>query len=121
MRILLAEPDLQRLAAMRHVLEHAGHEVMVANDGMVAWDYLTGATQPDLLVTAMHLGVGLPPGTALGLQAQSHHPPVPVIYVPADADLAKLADHEHGAILQNPFEETELVATVNRLWCERRG
>jgi DNA-binding response OmpR family regulator len=119
MRILIVETDLQFLAQMKRGLEQAGHQVTAANDGMGAWDYLTGTDPPDLLVTRLHLGSGSPPGTALGLQAQAHDPPIPVVYIPATAELA---DPEHGAILTKPFTITELVAVANRLLnIEARG
>jgi DNA-binding response OmpR family regulator len=115
MRILVAATDLQLLAAMRQGLSQAGHEVVVAGDGMNAWSHLTLADRPDLLVTDIHLGAGTPPGTALGLRAQSHDPRIPVIYTPADARQAIHADPEHGAVLTKPFAVPELVATVHRL------
>jgi DNA-binding response OmpR family regulator len=115
MRLLIAETDLQFLAEMRQALELAGHEVVVAKDGMGAWGYLAGAAPPDLLVTRLHLGKGSPPGTALGLHARAHIPPIPVIYIPAGIEQAKLADPEHGAVLVKPFAVAELVETVRRL------
>jgi DNA-binding response OmpR family regulator len=115
MRILIVETDLQFLAEMKQGFEQAGHQVTIANEGMGAWGYLTGTDPPDLLVTRLHLGSGSPPGTALGSQAQAHDPPIPVVYIPATAELAKLADPDHGAILTKPFTVAELVAAANRL------
>ncbi len=115
MRILVAETDLQLLAEMRQALEQAGHEVTVANDGMVAWGYLLDTPAPDLLMTRLHFGPGVPPGTALGLHAAAHHPRIPVVYIPATAKRAALADPEHGAILVKPFPMTDLVAAVTWL------
>jgi DNA-binding response OmpR family regulator len=69
MRILIAETDLAFLTEVKLALEAGGHEVIVANDGMGAWGYLAGTTPPDLLITRLHLGLGSPPGTALGLHA----------------------------------------------------
>lgn len=73
-RILVAETDLECLAAVKLTLEAIGHEVTVANDGMGAWGYLAGTAPPDLLITRLHLGAGSPPGTALGMHAQSRTP-----------------------------------------------
>ena len=115
MRILVADTDVHLLGTMKQALEQAGYVVTIASDGMGAWDYLVGAHPPDLLVTRLRLGSGSPPGTALGLRAQSRHPHIPVIYIPANAETAKLADPEHGAILPKPFAVGELVALVNRL------
>jgi DNA-binding response OmpR family regulator len=113
MRILIAETDLSFLAEMKQALERAGHAVIESHNGLQAWHHLTGATPPDLLVTRAHLGPGTPPGTALGLYA--HASRIPVVYIPANADLARLAEPKHGAVLIKPFAPAELVATVNRL------
>ena len=115
MRILVAETDLAFLAEVKRALEDSGHEVIVANDGMGAWGYLAGTAPPDLLVTRLHLGRGAPPGTALGMHAQSHIPRIPVIYIPSDAERAKLAEPEHGAVLVKPFLLEDLLATTKRL------
>jgi DNA-binding response OmpR family regulator len=68
-RVLVAETDLLLLAEMRRALEHAGHDVIVADNGMVAWSNLACGAPPDLMVTRIHFGPGVPPGTALGMRA----------------------------------------------------
>jgi DNA-binding response OmpR family regulator len=115
MYILVVETDLPFLAEMKKALEQAGHEVAVANDGMGGWGYLTSVRPPDLLVTRVDLGRGSPPGTALGLHAQSWRPAIPVIYIPATFELACLVDPEHGAVLVKPFSVAELVEITRRL------
>jgi CheY-like chemotaxis protein len=115
MRILIAETDFLFLTEMKQTLERAGHSVIAATDGMGAWDYLVGAGPPDLLVTPIDFGPGMPPGTALGLHAQSCQPRIPVIYIPATLELAEHADPEHGAILVKPFAIKDLAETVHRL------
>jgi DNA-binding response OmpR family regulator len=115
MHILIVETDLPFLAEMKQAMEQAGHEVTVASDGMGGWGYLTSVWPPDLLVTRVELGLGAPPGTALGLHAQSQRPAIPVIYIPATVELASLAEPEHGAVLVKPFSVIELVETVRKL------
>jgi CheY-like chemotaxis protein len=115
MRILVAETDMRLLAEMKHVLEQAGHDVTATNDGMGAWGYLASEAPPDLLITRIHLGPGMPPGTALGMRARSGQPRIPVIYIPASAERAEHADPEHGAVLIKPFIGTDLVETIDRL------
>jgi DNA-binding response OmpR family regulator len=114
MHILLAETDLLCLREIRQALEQAGHHVTASTDGMGAWGYLVSAAPPDLLVTGLHLGAGMPPGTALGLHAHCCRPRIPVIYIPTSAE-ADYADPEHGAVLVKPFAVADLVATVRRL------
>jgi CheY-like chemotaxis protein len=115
MHILVAETDLSFLFEMQRALERAGHEVSVADNGMEAWDLLSGPEPPELLVTRFHLGEGQPPGTALGLRAYSGHPRIPVLYIPASTERAMHADPDHGAILVKPFAVAELIAAVDRL------
>jgi CheY-like chemotaxis protein len=114
MRILLAETDLLFLREMKQALEQAGHLVTASMDGMGAWGYLVGTAPPDLVVTRLHLGAGMPPGTALGLHAYCCHPRIPAIYIPTNAEAA-YADPERGTILVKPFAVADLVATVHRL------
>lgn len=115
MRILVAETDIDLLAEVRPALEAGGHEVTVANDGMGAWGHLASAAPPDILVTRLNLGAGSPPGTALGMHAQSHTPRIPVIYIPSDAERAKLVEPGHGAVLIKPFSAAELLAAIQDL------
>jgi CheY-like chemotaxis protein len=121
LRILVAETDLSLLAEMKHSLEQAGHDVVVACGSMAAWDYLTGATPPDLLVTRLRFVPGEPPGTALGLHAASSLPRIPVVYIPATLELAEHADPEHGVVLVKPFAVRELVEAVTQLFADGRG
>lgn len=114
MHILLAETDASLLQDMKQAFEQIGHGVIAASNGMRAWAYLTG-TAPDLLVTCIHIGSGMPPGTALGMHAQSRQPRIPVIYTPASLDWAKHANPGHGAILIKPFAIAELISTAQRL------
>jgi DNA-binding response OmpR family regulator len=115
MYVLIAETDLELLAEMRLALEESGHAVTVTTDGMSAWSHLTGRRRPDLLITRLHLESGTPPGTALGLRAQASNPPIPVIYIPANAESAKLADRSHGAVLIKPFSVADLVMVSSSL------
>lgn len=115
MRILIAETDLVLLAEMRQALEGAGHTVITSSDGIRAWDHLVGTSPPDLLVTRCNLGPDMPPGTALGLRAQSSHPRIPVIYIPGSVERAEQVDPQHGTILVKPFATVDLVATVQLL------
>lgn len=115
MHILVAETDRDLLAEVKRALEAGGHEVSVANDGMEAWSYLAGDAPPDLLVTRLHLGAGSPPGTALGMRAQSHIPRIPVVYIPSNAERARLVEPDHGAVLVKPFSAAELLATIQQL------
>jgi DNA-binding response OmpR family regulator len=115
MRILIAETDQEFLGEIKLALEAGGHEVTIANDGMGAWGYLAGIAPPDLLITRLHLGLGSPPGTALGLHAQSCIPRIPVIYIPGNRERAGLVDPDHGAVLIKPFPLGDLVAAIERL------
>jgi DNA-binding response OmpR family regulator len=113
LRILIAATDIPFLGEMEQALAQAGYKVIACTDGMEAWDYLASTVLPDLLITSIDLGPGMPPGTALGLHA--HADKVPVIYTPKNAEMAGHADPDHGAVLARPFDVSSLVATAQRL------
>jgi CheY-like chemotaxis protein len=112
MHVLIAETNILLLREMKQALLQAGHQVTACNDGMGAWGYLASTAPPDLLITSINLGVGMPPGTALAMHARSRK--IPIIYIPESADMAAHADPEHGAILLQPFGMTSLVETTQR-------
>jgi DNA-binding response OmpR family regulator len=115
MYVLIAETDLAFLAEMRLALEEVGHTVTAVTNGMSAWSHLVTSRRPDLLITRLHLGSGAPPGTALGLCAQANNPPIPVLYIPANAEDVEFADPSHGAVLIKPFSVAELVIVSSSL------
>ena len=122
MRILIADTNETFLAAVALALRRAGHKVLTASNGMQAWDYLLAtAGRPDILITDIHLGVGSPPGSALGLRARAYQPPLPVIYVPSSPDFAAYADLEHGVVLPQPVAVIDVVNAVKRLSPDREG
>jgi hypothetical protein len=86
---------------------------IACTNGMEAWDYLANTALPDRLITSIDLGSGMPPGTALGMQA--HSSKVPVIYIPETAEKAEHADPDHGAVLVRPFDVRSLVEAAQRL------
>jgi DNA-binding response OmpR family regulator len=113
--VLIAETDLELLDEMRLALEEAGHTVTAVTNGMSAWGHMTARRRLDLLITRLHLGAGAPPGTALGLCAQANDPPIPVLYIPADAEGVEFADPSHGAVLIKPFSVADLVMVASSL------
>ena len=115
MNVLIAETDLELLAELRPALEEAGHIVTTVTNGVSAWSHVTARRRPDLLITRLHLGSGAPPGTALGLCAQANNPPIPVLYIPANAESAEFADPSHGAVLIKPLSVLDLVMVSSSL------
>ena len=113
MHVLIAETDPRLRYETVTALQNVGYKVTAASDGLLAWSYLTGPRPPSLLITQIRLGVGTPPGTALGLRAHSQR--IPVIYTPTDIEMAGLADPEHGAVLVRPFAINDVLATIRRL------
>jgi hypothetical protein len=51
----------------------------------------------------------------LGLCAQANNPPIPVLYIPANAESAEFADPSHGAVLIKPLSAPDLVMVSSSL------
>jgi DNA-binding response OmpR family regulator len=120
-RILVVDDEPDILLLHRLNLEGAGHEVLLAADGMKALERI-GADQPDCVVLDVMMPVLDGWGVLEALQDRSDAPPVLVVSAKSAA-----ADIEHAlsmgakGYLAKPFnaqalleEVASLVGTVNR-------
>ena len=116
MRILIADDDGASTVMLRRTLEQWGFEVVVANDGIGAWECISGGEPPALaIVDWMMPGID---GIELcrRLRAASLPTPVYVILLTARTSRQDLvAGLEAGAddYLTKPFDPDELRARIH--------
>lgn len=122
MLVLLVEDEPLALADIRCLLEAAGHEVLVAADGLEAMAWLgRERTRIDALVTDIKLPHG-PDGWLLARRARALSPDILVLYITA------ATEHEHGLqtvargrMLEKPFGLERIVAVLAELAAASRA
>lgn len=115
MKILVAEDDVVSLTALKNVLLRAGHEVVVAADGLEAWRCLQRPDAPQIAVLDWMMPGLDGPEICRRLRAQM---PQPVVYLllltgksdPEDVILGLKAGADD--FLRKPFNPTEIKARL---------
>lgn len=82
--VLLVEDEPLLAMTTQAALEDGGHEVVVASNAVKALELLEGGFRPSALITDIRLGTGKN-GWQLAVEARSHDPQLPVIYVSGDS------------------------------------
>lgn len=112
MAILLIEDEEGIITFVRRGLEAAGHQVLVAGDGL---DGLAMALATDVDLVVLDLGLPGIPGEEVLRRLRQRRPTVPVIVLTAkDAVADRVANLEAGAddYLVKPFSFSELLARI---------
>jgi DNA-binding response OmpR family regulator len=112
MAILLIEDEEGIITFVRRGLEAAGHQVLVAGDGL---DGLAMALAADVELVVLDLGLPGIPGEEVLRRLRQRRPTVPVIVLTAkDAVADRVANLEAGAddYLVKPFSFSELLARI---------
>lgn len=112
MAILLIEDEEGIITFVRRGLEAAGHQVLVAGDGL---DGLAMALATDVKLVVLDLGLPGIPGEEVLRRLRQRRPTVPVIVLTAkDAVADRVANLEAGAddYLVKPFSFSELLARI---------
>lgn len=110
MTILLIEDEEGIITFVRRGLEAAGHQVLVAGDGL---DGLAMALATDVELVVLDLGLPGIPGEEVLRRLRQRRPTVPVIVLTAkDAVADRVANLEAGAddYVVKPFSFSELLA-----------
>jgi DNA-binding NtrC family response regulator len=119
-RILIVDDEPDMLANCRRILERAGHECLVTDDGVRGLEILE-AQQPDLLLTDLKMpGID---GMELMRRARALDPELPVIVVTGFATIeSAVAAVKEGAFdyLPKTFSVDQLQVTVDRALRHRR-
>jgi phosphoserine phosphatase RsbU/P len=116
MRILIADDDGASTVMLRRTLEQWGFEVVVANDGIGAWECISGGEPPALaIVDWMMPGID---GIELCRRVRATALPAPVYVILLTARTSRqdlVAGLEAGAddYLTKPFDPDELRARIH--------
>ena len=116
MLVLLVEDEPLIREDIRYLLEAAGHEVLVAADGVEAMDTLDcEGARIDALVTDIKLPCG-PDGWRIASRARVLSPHMLVIYITGAAEHEwGLQAVNSGRMLQKPFGSHQVVAALAEL------
>jgi two-component system, cell cycle response regulator CpdR len=115
-RILLAEDDESMRQFLAVALRRAGHEVMVAQDGLEALNVLEGDNRYDLLLTDIVMP-GMD-GIELAQQASKISPSLKVMFITGFAAVALSGENRgqnQARLLSKPFHLNDLVTQVETL------
>ena len=114
-RILVVDDEPDILLLHRLNLEDAGHEVLLAADGMKALERIT-ADRPDCVVLDVMMPVLDGWGVLEALQERSDAPPVLVVSAKsADADIEHALTMGAKGYLSKPFNARTLLDEVAKL------
>ena len=114
-RILVVDDEPDILLLHRLNLQDAGHEVLLAADGMKALERI-GADQPDCVVLDVMMPVLDGWGVLEALQERSDPPPVLVVSAKSsDADIEHAMSLGAMGYLAKPFNAAMLLAEVTKL------
>jgi DNA-binding response OmpR family regulator len=114
-RVLVVDDEPDILLRHRLNLEAAGHEVLLAADGMKALERITADT-PDVVVLVVMLPVLDGWGVLDRLAAVVTAPPVLVVSAKsARADVAQAVNSGAADFLAKPFNPDALIQALNRL------
>lgn len=110
--------------AISAVLKRAGHTVTEADDGAKGLEILRGAKSYDLVITDILMPTVDGIEVIMYLDSRSNRPPILAIsgggsQLPADTALI-LAKTKADAVLSKPFDNAELLATVDSLLQARK-
>jgi len=120
-RLLLVEDDEAVAAGLQAVLDVAGHEIVLAINGLDAKQRLAF-----FRADAVILDIGLPDidGVALYSELTAVRPGLPVVFSTGHGDASKLQhllSLPHVAFLQKPYASDELLTQIARVTAQRAG
>lgn len=120
-RILVVEDiDKMRKAIVLALEALGGHEVISATDGRAGLDLLE---RNDIDIAITDIWMPGQDGIAFLKEVKTKHPDVPVIIItgggpnfpPMEMSLSVVKSHGADAVLIKPFENSELLETVERI------
>ena len=120
-QILLVDDDVDICRTIPHNLTQAGHQVICANNGVEALQFLHGQ-RPALVL----LDIGMPGLDGIQICRQLRHDPatasIPIFFITVRGDIeSKIAAYEAGAddYLVKPFDLQELDLRIGVLLREK--
>lgn len=129
MKVLIADDDAVVRTFVQRVVEHASHEVLLADNGREALE-IAQREDPDLLITDIHMPEL--DGTSLiaALRALPRHARLPIICLSSMSkpeEVSRLIELRIAAYVLKPVRPTDLLARVravllrDRNWKELRA
>lgn len=117
MRVLIADDDRTSTTILSRKLTHWGFEVLVANDGTVAWDLVNEHNPPLAILDWMMPGIdGLELCRRLRTEAQTRTLPLVALSANAmEADIRRAYDAGFDLYLTKPIDVARLLAEIRRL------
>jgi len=117
--LLLVEDDQLIGDVMEDALKDAGYEVVLANSGKKAIEWIEGdMARFSAIVTDIRLGTG-PDGWAVAKRAREISPHMPIVYMSGDSvDEWPSKGVPGSVVLAKPFAPAQLVTAVSTLVTE---
>ena len=120
-RILVVDDELPMRRMLGRVLKRLGHDVDVADNGVVAWDKVQ-ANPYDLIITDQAMPEMA--GDRLAELVKGAHPDIPVIMVTGFGDILRAREHppEHiDCLLSKPVQIEQLTDAIHSVMAPRSG
>ena len=117
-RIVLVHDDPTFTQSVVEALKTIGHDVVVFDDVLVAWEALREASTIEILVTRVQFGPGRPHGIALAQWARASRPRLRVLFT-ARPEYAPHAEGI-GVFLPMPVEPRTVLEAVRRILASDR-
>lgn len=114
--LLYAEDNKRIQISMVQMLEDAGFDLLVVDDGAAALDLLGSETGPiDGVVTDVNLGRG-PTGWQVARCARRRSPTMPIVYASAVSEEEWMANGVPlSALVSKPFRPSHVIGTMRSL------
>ena len=109
--ILLVEDHESLRNIAQFVLDKAGYQMLVAEDGVEAKELVLNSAQPDLLLTDIQLPSGIS-GIQLADEFRQNWRDLPVIFMSGMRDIPIELEYSH--FLPKPFRPNDLLAAVEK-------
>lgn len=123
MKVLVVDDEPIFLQTMFRALSLNQHEMIVAQDGRMAMEILTGEDGPSIHMVITDLDMPKMSGVELVRNIRKTSPDIPIIIVTgfADANTMKAIEEYSLPLLQKPFSYFDLVKLLKSMMDQHQG